>query len=435
MANSNYQPADTGSQVKRSTERESGQKMRMRAVWSSCAYIVASAGIALICVVCAWPDNSVLILPGALDNKIEAAEDVLSDRLAELDRLQSIIREVKASESKMFTANSHGEFERSASLLALFDTRIEIPPDGVAVPDSQLDELHTRLTSLISETKVDVAKNAQEASKKRRLFQSTDYTPSGLKGSELARYQTTLAAFNKSHPPYLLGQLDLALGVIVAGLGAFGACVQGISSIAIYVGMRKFQPSWFLFYVSRPFVGAGTALGFFLVVHSGVAGQLDLKDLNLAGNAAVAILVGMFSAEAMEKLRGVAGALFKSKNYTDSQDSKTLVIDKVTLSDELQNGQIIFTASIAGQNFQHPLVLKVNGVEYPVPKIQDVDVTEQKIVIRLTNNAVRSRFDMDFAFVLENTQTGARSNTFDIDFTALTSTKTAIESTGASSPT
>lgn len=112
---------------------------------------------------------------------------------------------------------------------------------------------------------------------------------------------------------------EQVLQIIVAALGALGALLHGIRSFARYVGERLLYRSWLLFYLMLPLVGAIIAIIVYLVLRAGLVGAGQITDTNLFGFAAVSALVGLFSAQAAEKLKEVFETIFtKTEPGADS---------------------------------------------------------------------------------------------------------------------
>jgi hypothetical protein len=96
--------------------------------------------------------------------------------------------------------------------------------------------------------------------------------------------------------------------LMVLAAGALGGALHGLFSIADYVGNRELKESWTLWYILLPWKGALIALVFFLVVRAGFYSPQGspTQDLLLLGLSA---LVGLFTPQAMEKLKQIADAL------------------------------------------------------------------------------------------------------------------------------
>jgi hypothetical protein len=95
--------------------------------------------------------------------------------------------------------------------------------------------------------------------------------------------------------------------LIVALAGALGALVHVVRSLSWYIGQRKLYKSWTAMYFLLPFLGAATALVFYLVVRGGFfSSTVAVKDTNPFGFAALAALIGMFTDQALQRLKTVA---------------------------------------------------------------------------------------------------------------------------------
>jgi hypothetical protein len=110
--------------------------------------------------------------------------------------------------------------------------------------------------------------------------------------------------------------LELRLILLVIVVGGFAACISGMKSFADYVGEDKLSSKWYWFYYAEPFVGAGLAFVFYLVMRGGLltGTNADIKAVNPFGFAAVAALVGMFSDAAFRKLNEIFDTLFQAKD-------------------------------------------------------------------------------------------------------------------------
>lgn len=109
---------------------------------------------------------------------------------------------------------------------------------------------------------------------------------------------------------------EVQLLLIALLTGAFGSSVYALKSMADYLGVKKFDPSWSAYYVIQPLEGAGAAFILYHVVRAGflmgTAG--DVRSVNPFGVSAIAGLAGAFSDIAFLKLREVFLALFKPQD-------------------------------------------------------------------------------------------------------------------------
>jgi hypothetical protein len=104
---------------------------------------------------------------------------------------------------------------------------------------------------------------------------------------------------------------DAVLFVLVAIAGALGGMVHTLRSLAWYVGNRQLRWSWVPFYALRPVLGGALATLFYLVIRAGLFSPATNSDeVSPYGFAALAALVGLFSEQAVEKLKQISGTLF-----------------------------------------------------------------------------------------------------------------------------
>lgn len=109
-----------------------------------------------------------------------------------------------------------------------------------------------------------------------------------------------------------LANREQNLLLLVATLGALGAMGHVLRSFFKYVGERHLVWSWVPSYVLTPFVGAILAVLTYIVLRAGLLGTASGEAVvgNTWGFAAVATLVGLFSAQAATKLKQVFVTIF-----------------------------------------------------------------------------------------------------------------------------
>jgi hypothetical protein len=120
-------------------------------------------------------------------------------------------------------------------------------------------------------------------------------------------------------------EADLLLVVILSG--ALGGMVHALRSLSWYIGNRDLVRSWLAMYVLLPFVGAVLGLVFYLVVRGGFfSPQAGAEETSPYGFAALAALVGLFSEQAVLKLKQVAETLLsktqKGEDHAAAKDSE-----------------------------------------------------------------------------------------------------------------
>jgi hypothetical protein len=109
------------------------------------------------------------------------------------------------------------------------------------------------------------------------------------------------------------GRKDWLRLLFVILMGSLGSMIYFTSSFVNYVGTCKFKSSWSPFYFSRPFVGGGLAVIFYLLVGSGFINGTNASDLMMTG--AIAALVGLFSDKAVQKLSDIMDVVLAAKDH------------------------------------------------------------------------------------------------------------------------
>jgi hypothetical protein len=108
---------------------------------------------------------------------------------------------------------------------------------------------------------------------------------------------------------FLLWDEQILLLLVILG-GALGSLVHCLRSVYWYIGNRSLIKSWMAMYVMMPFAGSALALVFYLLVRGGFfSPQSSFQQTSPFGFAAFAALIGMFSSQAVLKLKDVAEVL------------------------------------------------------------------------------------------------------------------------------
>jgi len=98
------------------------------------------------------------------------------------------------------------------------------------------------------------------------------------------------------------------LFAVVALTGALGGLIHCARSLYEYVGNRDLRRSWLLMYLSLPFIGGTLAVVFYVILRGGLVTG-TAAQVNFFGFAAISALVGLFSPEAVAKLKQIFGTL------------------------------------------------------------------------------------------------------------------------------
>ena len=104
---------------------------------------------------------------------------------------------------------------------------------------------------------------------------------------------------------------ETRLLLIVMLAGGLGSLLHSLRSLSWYTGNREMVWSWALLYVLLPFTGAILATIFYFVVRGGFfSPQASFENTSPFGFAALSALVGLFSPQAVLKLKDVAETVF-----------------------------------------------------------------------------------------------------------------------------
>jgi hypothetical protein len=105
---------------------------------------------------------------------------------------------------------------------------------------------------------------------------------------------------------------EVRLLLIVILAGALGNLVHTVRSVYWYVGNRSLKWSWVAKYILQPFAASALAVIFYVVVRGGFfSPQTTFENTSPFGFAALAALVGLFSEQAVLKLKTVAETVFQ----------------------------------------------------------------------------------------------------------------------------
>ena len=103
---------------------------------------------------------------------------------------------------------------------------------------------------------------------------------------------------------------------LVLIMGALGACLHGVKSLASHCGRGDFSDKWTLWYLYRPFVGGVLALIFYLIINGGLMPKISSNNIEFFAILGISGLVGLFSQQALNKLKIISDAIFASGEET-----------------------------------------------------------------------------------------------------------------------
>ncbi len=188
---------------------------------------------------------------------------------------------------------------------------------------------------------------------------STVANPPAVPQARPAPAAVSRSTFLWTHVEFTFQQRML---VIVLLAGALGGIIHALRSFFWYVGHRALKWSWLPLYLLVPLVGALLALVFYIVLIAGLfAGPAGTDATKPVGFVAIALLVGMFSSPAAQKLQEIFETIFTKRQ----QGAETVaggvtaaapVIQAVTAN---LPGPGARTITIKGSGFQPPVKIRL----------------------------------------------------------------------------
>jgi hypothetical protein len=173
--------------------------------------------------------------------------------------------------------------------------------------------------------------------------------------------------------------------LIVLFSGALGGLVHALRSYFWYVGNRQLKWSWVPMYLILPFTGAMLALVFYIVLVAGLFAGAAGADGKLAGFAAIAALVGMFSTPAALKLQDIFETVFakrqEGKDTVKAAETPTPVVKRVTVTAAAGGGQAL---SVEGTDFRDPLTVNVANSAGATPSVVAKNITPTRFEADVT---------------------------------------------------
>jgi len=166
---------------------------------------------------------------------------------------------------------------------------------------------------------------------------------------------------------------DARLIAIVLVAGGVGAMVHALRSFSAHIGAQRLSKGWAWWYVLRPFEGSVIGLTFYLVLRGGLLSTSASADssastISVYGVAGIAVLVGMFSHEAVAKLKELAETLFsKPSQGSAGVSAQPHPKPSVIRCDPSEIRQGTFPAQIAvqGTNFVRQSEVHIEGSVRP----------------------------------------------------------------------
>ncbi len=181
--------------------------------------------------------------------------------------------------------------------------------------------------------------------------------------------------------------LHKLLFVLVCLGGFLGAMINVSGAFTVWIGRGDFKASWELWYIVKPFTGAGLALVVYFVFRAGFMSYTnDASNLNIFGIMSLAAMTGLFTDIAMKKLKDIFDAAIKPKGVTENAGDKDKLsitgIDPAKIDKTKEN-----VVTIKGKNFdKQQLTVQVNSEKVDKPEIKP-----DAIVFRYTAPAAQQQ--------------------------------------------
>jgi len=158
-------------------------------------------------------------------------------------------------------------------------------------------------------------KTTQEQDQGAAVKQSEATTKEDKTGKEAGHEKPKKPPEKKDEP---LSEGSVLTMVIL--LGALGGSLHLVSSLVMFIGNRQLKRSWLPYYLAMPFTGAGLAPVVYMLLRVGLitpagtaTGGTSLSGLNFIAIYAFAVMTGMFSRSALDKLGEVFDTIFKTQ--------------------------------------------------------------------------------------------------------------------------
>jgi hypothetical protein len=167
-------------------------------------------------------------------------------------------------------------------------------------------------------------------------------------------------------------KLNTLLLILVAVAGFLGTMIHTASSFTNYVGSEKFKKSWRLWYIVKPWTGAGLAVIIYFIFRAGLLNFNDTSNINLYGLITLAALAGLFTDKATIKLEEIFAVIFNPKDTRPDKINKDEVNVRITgIKPESLLGNIDNELIISGEGLDRSkFLIKIDDEEIKNPVIK-----------------------------------------------------------------
>ncbi len=181
--------------------------------------------------------------------------------------------------------------------------------------------------------------------------------------------------------PVCFVDLNTLIMLLIALGGFLGNMVHIATSFTNYVGADTFRKRWILWYCLKPFTAAALAIGIYIIFRAGfLNGANATTNINLYGVVSIAILAGLFTDKATDKLRQVFAVIFQTNEAPRPDPLNNSPIKVTAVAPTQLNPSGSNDVVISGSGFdKQKYVVKINGQE-----ITGVTTTEHSLSFSFT---------------------------------------------------
>jgi len=246
--------------------------------------------------------------------------------------------------------------------------------DTIAALTKKLAEQQKRSETLAKDTRPDSIK-ALEVLKK--AIEEAQNALKKLKDKQEASEHTCAAKCVRKECPgsaekICTIQMGNLLLILVAAAGFLGNLIHVSRSLTFYIGMKRFQRSWYPWYIIKPFTASGLALLIYFATNgtSGSGTNDQGTSINLTAIMLTAGLVGLFTDIATQKLKVIFEAILKpadthpgAANAPAQQPAtKPATVDMTKVSPDKIDAKGVNHVKIPGQNLNlKNLIITINN--------------------------------------------------------------------------
>ena len=116
---------------------------------------------------------------------------------------------------------------------------------------------------------------------------------------------------------------EIRLLLLVTFAGGLGGMVHALRSFVWYVGNQDLESNWIPMYILTPFIGTVIGLVFYIVIRGGFySPETITKEPNLFVFVALACITGMFTEQAIMKLKEISEAILTKPETGKDKDKK-----------------------------------------------------------------------------------------------------------------